>query len=257
MARVSRMPARSAHPTIGITLPSRAAGRGRQGRDCRNAAAYRRALEAHGARIVELTPEDGSPAIEGLHAVLLTGGGDVDPRRYGQPRHTKTENVDAARDELELELARAAVARKMPVLGICRGAQLLGIALGGKLIQDIESETVKPQRHAPGAGKPSPRHWVRIAPRRLLHGIMRAERVRVNTSHHQANRVLGRGVRAVAWSEDGVIEGIEKENGLFTIGVQWHPERMWRRSPRQRRLFEAFVAAARDYAAGTSISDLR
>ncbi len=158
--------------------------------------------------------------------------------------------MDAARDELELRLARAALSRGLPVLGICRGAQVLGVALGGELIQDIASDIEGAQEHASAGRNGGTRHWVEVAADSRLGGIVRAERIRVNTSHHQANGRLGEGVRPVAWSGDGVVEAIERDGPVFAIGVQWHPERMWRRAPRQRRLLAAFVAAARGCAGG-------
>lgn len=173
------------------------------------------------------------------------------PSCYGRPLSVKARDVDRARDELELDLCREGFARGMPILGICRGAQVLGVACGGGLVQDIESEIADAERHSLREGEKSARHWIRLAPDSRLREIMSTARVRVNSSHHQANGQLGASAAAVAWSEDGVIEGIEAKRATFVIGVQWHPERMWRRAPRQCRLFAAFVAAARAYAGGS------
>lgn len=234
------MSARSAVPTIGVTVSSRATEK--QGRDCR------RALEEHGARALELRPQDGKSQISGLAGLLLSGGGDVHPKYFGESPRAELYGVDCERDEMELCLTRAALAAGLPVLGICRGAQVLGVALGGKLVQDIPSERRGALTHKSGSAGGEAGHRVEIAEESRLRKIMGARRVRVNSSHHQANGCVGDGARAVAWSEDGVVEAIECDGPHFVAGVQWHPERMCRRAPRQRRLFEAFVAAAREYA---------
>ena len=233
---------------IGITLPSRTPDQRAQRRADRTIRQYRRALEAHGARVVELSPDSARGSVDGLDGLLLTGGGDLDPRHYGRRAHPKTASIDPPRDELELELSRRGLKRRLPMLGICRGAQVLGVALGGELVQDIGSEIANAEQHAPREGSKLPRHWVALAPGSRLRAILGADRVRVNSSHHQANRRLGPEAQAAAWSPDGVVEGIEATGSAFVIGVQWHPERMWRRAPRQGRLLAAFVAAAQEYA---------
>lgn len=233
---------------IGITLPSRTPDQRAQRRADRIIRQYRRALEVHGARVVELLPGSARGRVDGLDALLLTGGGDVDPRRYGRRAHPKTADIDPPRDEMELELSRRGLKRGLPMLGICRGAQVLGVALGGELVQDIGSEIADAEQHAPREGAKSPRHWVALAPGNRLRAILGADRVRVNSFHHQANGRLGATAQAAAWSPDGVVEGIEATGSTFVIGVQWHPERMWRRAPRQGRLLAAFVAAAQEYA---------
>lgn len=202
------------------------------------------AVEAHGARPIELPPDSPPAAIDALNGVLFTGGGDIDPSRYGQAAHPKLGEVDYARDEFELRLVRVAVGRGLPLLGICRGAQVLGVALGGSLVQDIDTDVEDAKKHLAGPRGKASHHWIEIAPGSRLSQIMGARRARVNSSHHQANGRLGSGVRTVAWSGDGVIEGIELEGESFVLGVQWHPERMWRKAPRQSRLFAAFTAAA-------------
>ncbi|UCC67134.1 MAG: gamma-glutamyl-gamma-aminobutyrate hydrolase family protein [Armatimonadota bacterium] len=250
MPRVFAMSLYSGGPTIGITLPSRAADREAARRAERKTAQYRRALEAHGARAVERPPESALRGADGLDGLLLTGGGDMHASCYGRRLHPKARDIDRARDEMELQLCREALVSGMPILGICRGAQVLGVALGGELVQDIESKIADACQHAPGRGERRIGHWVTLAPGSRLREIMGVARVRVNSSHHQANGRLGASA-AAARSEDGVIEGIEGEGVPFVIGVQWHPERMWRRAPRQRRLFAAFTASARAYADGS------
>jgi len=238
------MPGCPAVPTIGVTLPSRAADPKAQRRADRLTARYRAAIEAHGARAIELPPDDPLTALDGLDGVLLAGGGDIHPSCYGQTAHPKLGHVDQARDRFELGLSQAALGQGIPLLGICRGAQVLGVVLGGDLVQDIDSDVEDAKKHPAGERGKASYHWIEIAPGSRLSRIMGARRVRVNSSHHQANGRLGYGVRKVAWSQDGVIEGIERAGEHFVLGVQWHPERMWRRAPRQSRLFGAFVAAA-------------
>ena len=236
------MSGRCGGPRIGVSLPSRAGPAAERAREKRNTAAYLRALRLAGGEPVELRPE-GEADLTGLEALLLTGGGDMEPRRYGQPSHPSAARVDPARDGFELRMAREALARQMPVLGICRGAQVLGVVSGGELIQDIPSQCPGAVDHAPPAGGPVVRHWVRVAEGSRLREMLGAGRVCVNSYHHQANGRLGAGMRAVAWCEDGVMEAVEGAGPGFVLGVQWHPERMLR-APRQRRLFAALVAAA-------------
>ncbi len=223
-------------PTIGITFSARAqdAERGR----------YRRALDAHRAVVQELTPDQANVELGKLDGLLLSGGGDVDPRHYGQSPRGDLKHVDPRRDEFELGLIGEALAGRLPLLGICRGIQVLGVALGATLVQDIPSEIGSAVRHADGAF-----HSIRVADGSLLHRILDRREVRVNSFHHQANGSLGGGARATAWSEDGVIEGVEHDGPAFVLGVQWHPERM-EDDDGQGRLFEAFVAAAREHARG-------
>jgi len=235
------------HPTIGITAGSRASEPEAQRRAVRNATAYRRALAAHGARVIQLAPEGETAAIDALDGLVLTGGGDVHPRRYGQQQHPSLTDVDEARDEFELAIVREALARGRPVLGICRGCQVLGIAAGGDLIQDVPTMVERAQQHRAPKGNLPARHAVRMAEGSLLKAVAKAARITTNSSHHQANGRLGPAVRAVGWAPDGVVEAIEREGSAFVVGVQWHPERMFRTAPRQRRLFAAFVSACRDY----------
>ena len=228
-----------------MTLPSDPIEPKARDRADRNAAAYRDALVEHGAQVAEIRPGGAAADLAGIDGVLLTGGGDLDPRHYGQMPHPKAGKPDRARDELELTVAREAIERKLPILGICRGVQVLGVALGGQLVQDIGSELPAPEEHSSRATDRTARHWVELAPGSRLAEVMHGRRIRVNSFHHQANSVLAPGVVRAAWCADGVTEAIEAEGARFVVGVQWHPERMWRRSPRQRRLFAAFFEACR------------
>ena len=197
---------------------------------------YRVAVEAHGARVIELHPGGDDAAAEALDGLLLGGGGDVEPRRFGQGRHAKTDRIEADRDDLELRLTGEALAGRVPILGICRGAQVLGVALGGTLTQDVSDLVPNALSHGDA------RHIVTVACESRIGEILGCGRLEVNSHHHQANEALGSGVRAVARSDDNVIEAVEVEGSPFAIGVQWHPERM--DDGNQSKLFAAFVAAA-------------
>lgn len=168
-------------------------------------------------------------------AFLLAGGGDVDPSFYGGPPHPETFGVDRERDVSELAVARAAVSRDKPVLAICRGAQVLNVALGGTLVSHLDGH-----RTSQNAGVSVE---VRAEPSSRI-GRACGERFDGWCSHHQAIDRLGEGLVATAWAPDGVVEGAELPGG-WTVAVQWHPERAAGTDDRQLSLFRAFVDAAR------------
>ncbi len=230
-------------PTIGITLSPRADDRTQQRKAARVTQAYRLPLEILGAKIIELVAGESQPTLDGLDGLLLSGGGDIAPDLYNQPPHPKLGRVERVRDEFELALVPLALAQGIPILGICRGAQVLGVALGGDLIQDIPSQVQSALEHQ-ADGKVPARHILQIAENSLLANITGRKAMLVNSYHHQSNSSLDSGLRPVAWSQDGVIEAIELPGQDFVLGVQWHPERMWRHTPRQAKLFQAFVSAA-------------
>ncbi len=183
-----------------------------------------------------LDPERAVAALNGVQGLVLTGGEDVDPSRYGAPPHPKLGETDPARDAVELSLIRAARARRLPVLAICRGIQILNVALGGTLYQDLASERPGPIDHE----DKSARHGLRMEPGSLLHRTLGTRQTSVNSRHHQAIRDLAPGLRATAWADDGVIEGAEAGNGTepWTLAVQWHPE-----DDIEDALFEGFARA--------------
>jgi len=161
--------------------------------------------------------------LDHVAGLVLTGGEDVDPARYRAVRHPKLEEPDPARDAVEAALIAGAHERGLPILGICRGMQLLNVVLGGTLYQDLPSERPGPIDHADEAG----RHEVTVERASLLHRAVRAPAARVNSRHHQAVRDLARGLHPTAWAADGVIEAVESNGGgggAWTLGVQWHPE---------------------------------
>jgi putative glutamine amidotransferase len=199
---------------------------------------YLRAIEAAGGMPVVLPPlGDAVAYLDRLDGICLSGGPDLDPDAYGAPeRHAELGPTEPGLDAFELELARAADVRGLPILGICRGAQALNVARGGTLHQ-----------HLPGHRQTEPAtattHTVQIEPGTRLAGIAGAGRLRVNSFHHQAVDVLGRGLRVVARSADGLAEAIEGSGARLVLGVQWHAEGLLADS-RHMALFSALVAAA-------------
>lgn len=204
-------------------------------------------LQLAGAEPVRLYPEavhDYHAALDGLDGLLLTGGGDIDPAQYGQPIDgTDPDTIYPERDRMELGLARAAVERGLPVFGICRGIQVMNVALGGCLIQHVEGHTGKNNTFE----QPKP-HLVRLQPDSLIERVMaNGPKVLTNSYHHQALCVdgLAPGLVATGFAEDGTVEVVEMPDHPWFLGVQWHPERLYELGPEHRRLFEAFAAAAR------------
>ncbi len=181
-------------------------------------------------------------ALDAVEALILPGGGDVDPAHYGGVRHEANYGISAERDGFEMSLARAALARgTMPILCICRGMQLMNVALGGDLIAHIPDHYGNGVAHRHPELKPV-EHPVRVDPASRVGKLLGARDLVVQSVHHQAVGRLGAGLRAVAWSPDGVIEAFESEEHPFLVGVQWHPELGALGDDRQRRLFEALVA---------------
>jgi putative glutamine amidotransferase len=201
---------------------------------------------AGGEPIVLVTSDDPAQVLDRLDALLLTGGLDVDPALYGETPHATTE-VDPARDRFEIPLSRAAVARDLPVFAICRGVQVLNVAAGGTLVQDIPSAVATELTHAIDLPKDHLAHPVRVTPgTRLAASLGSAaplETCPVNSRHHQAVGRVAPSFVVSAVSEDGVVEAIERPASAFCVGVQWHPENFWR-TGEFAGLFADFVAAA-------------
>lgn len=189
-------------------------------------------------------PELAESYLEELDGVLVTGGAfDVDPALFGAATRHSTVTLKEKRTAFELAVTRGALARDLPVLGICGGQQLLNVVLGGTLIQHIPDEIAEPLAHE----QPNPRteagHSVSVAEGTKLRAIVGKSEIEVNSAHHQAVKALGPGVVANALAPDGVIEGIEDPRQRFCIGVQWHPE--YHITGADSALFDAFVAACR------------
>ena len=199
-----------------------------------------------GAEVVDLGGPDASVA--GLDGLILTGGLDIEPERYGEERHPKVKQTDGRRDEFELAVLRAALAADLPVLAICRGHQLLNVAFGGKLLQHVEGNAHRANFKLEGI--PSNWHTVRLEPGSRVRAILGADEIEVNSRHHQAvlPEVLAPGLDATAFSPDGLVEAVESRRHRWVIGVQWHPELPELEHPgfaeRCRPLFEALVREA-------------
>ncbi len=188
--------------------------------------------------------------LESCDGLLLSGGTDVDPKIFGEVPHTALGRVDGPRDPFEITLAREAVRRDMPVLGICRGLQVLNVALGGTLIQDIPSDVEGAVAHETGDNRVEIAHDVTIERDSRLNQLLATTRVGVNSFHHQAAKELGDGLTVTARSpDDGIVEGLEMSGRKFVVAVQWHPENFWKTSGAFDGLFGGFVEAARQAAA--------
>jgi len=203
---------------------------------------YEFALRQVGIDPVRISP-DAPRALESLDGLVLTGGTDINPARYGQQREPQTEDPDDPRDELEIRLLQKALDSGLPVLAICRGMQLFNVAHGGTLIQHLDSAELHSQK-IPNAepGKHGPHHEVRVPSNTHLARIIGAGAHAVNSRHHQAVNRVGDGLVVSAVSSDGVVEAVERPDKPFAIAVQWHPEDCILASDADRKLFEAFAA---------------
>jgi putative glutamine amidotransferase len=203
---------------------------------------YHRALAAAGALPVLLPVVEDRAALsqylDRLDGLVFTGGLDVPPDSYGQPKHPRTEECHPSRWANDRLLAELVLERPMPVLAICMGVQLLNVVYGGTLIQHMETEV----QHAPQDPGNDSLHAIVLEKDSRLFQILGATELEVNSAHHQAVDKLAPGLRVVARAADGVVEAVEMTDRAFFLGVQWHPERIFER-PEQRRLFETFVNA--------------
>src|SRR5712691_407968 len=212
--------------------------------------AYLHAVQQAGGVPVLLPPQLSKSSVErlvrGLDAILLTGGGDLDPACFGEAPHPTLYDVAPARDALETAVTHIALEKRTPLLAICRGIQVLNVALGGSLYQDVATDPGTEVQHSQKEARDQTTHKVTVTPGSRLARVMGADEVEVNSFHHQVIKSLGRGLTAVAWAPDHLIEGVELDNDTrWVLGVQWHPEHLTKDSEPARRLFAALVAAAR------------
>ncbi len=194
---------------------------------------------------VGLSPDDLRVLFARLDGILLTGGGDIDPRRFdGQP-HPRVYDIDERRDDLEIRLVQMAADSGKPFLGICRGIQVINVALGGSLFTHISDQHSGSLRHDwyPDVPRDYLAHPVTVAPGSRLAQVLGGEAFEVNSLHHQGLERLAGGLRAVAYSPDRLIEGVEVPGHPFGLGVQWHPEWLQDHAP-QRQIFRALMEAA-------------
>jgi len=211
---------------------------------------YSEAVEAAGGAPVHISLIPKVDYIEsvvaGLEGILLPGSdSDVDPLRYGQQPHPELGSVHAIKDETDLLLIAAAERRRLPILAICFGMQILNVARGGTLIQDINSQVSGAIKHEQGIPRDRPSHKVKLQPDSRLGKIAAAEEAVVNSHHHQAVANLGDDLVAVSWSSDGLIEAVEDpRRDRFVVAVQWHPELGWKEDQLSQSIFKSFVAEA-------------
>ncbi len=180
-----------------------------------------------------------------IDGLILTGGGDLSPLIYGEEPHTGLGEISPLRDNVEVYLLQATLQAKKPVLGICRGIQVINAALGGTLYQDLPRQLGTDIQHSQKGPVSYAAHTVMLKDNAQLTRIFGVTDMLVNTRHHQAIKKVAPGFVAVAHSKDGVIEAIESKTDPFVIGVQWHPENLWRNDESQLALFSALVDAAR------------
>ena len=211
---------------------------------------YSEAVEAAGGIPVHLPlipkPSYVEALVGRLDAILLPGSAsDVDPLLYGREPHAKLGSVHPLRDRTDLLVLKTAEERRIPLLAICFGMQVWNVFRGGTLIQDIVAEVASALKHEQGAPRDRHSHSLKLLPESVLGRLACAESARVNSHHHQAVDEIGRGLRATAWSADGIVEAIEDtDEGRWAVGVQWHPEIGWEGDKLSRALFNAFLEAA-------------
>lgn len=215
---------------------------------------YIEAVQRVDATPLLITPAHGKRSIDSLlemsDGLMLTGGEDIDPSRYGQKPHPKLETVNHQRDEMEFAVLERALALELPVLAVCRGFQVLNVFFGGTLYQDLPSQKPGGVIHEQDAPINERWHGATVEPDSRVAELFQATEFQINSFHHQGVDRLGDGLRAVGWAEDGLVEVVEASEYPWVIGVQWHPERGEVELPDDRshpdwRLFAAFAGEAR------------
>lgn len=214
---------------------------------------YVRSLVACGATPILLPTSLDHAAWRDVYAeadgVLLTGGGDVEPSIFGEEKHPTTDDINLERDDIEIALARWTLEDDKPMFAICRGIQVVNVALGGSLIQDIPSQYDQRIEHrgsAIGAARDQVLHEVCIEPGARITEIFGAGNVGVNSFHHQAIKAMGDGLLVTSRAQDGIIESVELPGRRYYLGVQWHPEDMTAGREDMLALFQSFVDASSD-----------
>ena len=183
--------------------------------------------------------------IENIDALLLTGGDDIDPSLFGEDPHPALGNIEPGRDEYELKLIEMALSKDMPILAICRGAQILNVSQGGSMLQDIYDQTESPViQHQQKAPKSHLSHAINIAQPSLLFDIIGADTIMTNSFHHQANSQAGKGFHISAETNDGIVEAIESTVHKFVLALQWHSEACFATDENSRKIFRAFIESA-------------
>jgi putative glutamine amidotransferase len=209
---------------------------------------YSEAVLAAGGAPLIIPAAQNEESIQGIlnrvSGLILSGGPDLHPRFYGEQPLEGLGEIDETLDLMELEVAKAAVAKDLPVLAVCRGIQVLNVSQGGTLYQDIASGVPACISHGQKADKAVLTHTVRIERETRLVAIVGKEEIWVNSKHHQAIKAAAPALTVSARASDGIIEAVEHPERRFVLGVQWHPEGTWRHDPPSRKLFQALIQAA-------------
>ena len=179
-----------------------------------------------------------------VQGIVLSGGVDINPKRYGEQPLCGMGQIDEARDTMELNAAKIAFEKDLPIFAICRGIQVLNVSLGGSLFQDIPGQVKESLLHSQNAPKNVLTHTIRIEQKTLLHKVIGKKKIWVNSKHHQAVKDVAPGLRIGARSEDGIIEAVEHPSKRFVLGVQWHPEGTFKEDTYSKKLFRAFIREA-------------
>jgi putative glutamine amidotransferase len=242
-------------PIIGVVTQTQEAIPGETPRIWIMGEKYVRALTAAGAIpwVIPLLPEDEltlRAIYDRLDGVFLAGGADVDPSEYGEERLSYCHESDPDRDWVEKRLTEWTVADRKPLFGVCRGIQLINVALGGDLYQDLREQRPESIRHdyfssATGYRRDLLAHPIKVEAGSLLDELLGSHELPVNSMHHQGVRRLASGLKATAFAPDGLVEGFEGTGEQFLLAVQWHPEELVEASASMRRLFSGFIEAAR------------
>lgn len=230
-------------PLIGIS-----SGYDRETGRYRLKAAYLEAVHMAGGTPVMIggTKEDAAEILPHLNGIVLSGGGDIEPHHFGESAHPRLGELEPERDAYELELARLAHHKRIPVLGICRGCQVMAVSGGSRLYQDIPSQCPSEIRHVQDAARAAMTHRVQIFPNTRLAAVIGAESIDVNSFHHQSVHTVPAGHVQSAAAPDGIVEGFEDPAHPFYIAVQWHPEDLVGQSAAARALFASLVKAAQE-----------
>jgi putative glutamine amidotransferase len=246
----------SSRPLVALTTTFVAEGGSHRRPQVTLYGAYLTVLEERGLAPVMITPFHARPSIEALlercAGLVLTGGEDVDPKRYGEAPHPALSTVTPERDEMELIALDVAVQRHIPVLAICRGVQLMNVYFGGTLYQDITSQLASAVLHEQKQPWGERSHGVHLKPGSRLRAIVETDTLQINSFHHQAIKDVGTGLVVTGVAEDGIVEAVEAVDHPWAVGVQWHPERYEARAADgdpDRWLFAAFAAIVATYAA--------
>jgi putative glutamine amidotransferase len=181
-----------------------------------------------------------------IDGLLLSGGGDINPMLFGEEPHRRLGSINQERDDLEISLIRLMLDENKPILGICRGSQILNIAAGGNMYQDIYAQLDgEILQHSQQASREHTSHYVHIKPGTKLHELLGHSKIKVNSFHHQAVKDMAPGFHVSGIASDGVIEAFESSQHNFVFGIQWHPENLYRVDKLARCLFHSFIAACR------------